>query len=131
MLLTVSAPHRGSSFADWWKLHIGRRLGAFQLATTLRLDINAVNDLTLDSCREFNEKTPDVPTVKYYSVAAASPGPGNGFRRLRFQLIASFRKTEGDNDGLVFSATRGMRKRRLACGRRITGTRSITGWCWN
>jgi triacylglycerol lipase len=99
VLLTISAPHHGSSFADWWKLHIGRRLGAFQLATTLRLDINAVNDLTLDSCREFNEKTPDVPTVRYYSVGASRP-----WHRIPAFAIPAYRiiqKAEGDNDGLV------------------------------
>jgi triacylglycerol lipase len=98
-LLTVSAPHRGSSFADWWKLHIGRRLGAFQLAMSLRLDINAVNDLTLDSCREFNEKTPDVSTVRYYSVGASRP-----WHRIPAFAIPAHRiiqKVEGDNDGLV------------------------------
>jgi len=99
VLLTVSAPHRGSSFADWWKLHIGRRLGAFHLATSLGLDINAVNDLTRDSCRRFNETTPDAPGVAYYSVGASRP-----WHRIPAFAIPAYRiiqKAEGDNDGLV------------------------------
>jgi triacylglycerol lipase len=99
VLLTVSTPHRGSSIADWWKLHIGSRLGAFQLAKALGLDINAVNDLTLESCRRFNETTPDSEGVAYYSVGASRP-----WHRIPAFAIPAYRiiqKAEGDNDGLV------------------------------
>jgi triacylglycerol lipase len=102
-LFTVSTPHRGSSFADWWKLHFGRRLGAFKLAASLGLDIGAVNDLTLESCARFNETTPNVAGVAYYSVGASRP-----WHRIPAYAIPSYRiikKVEGDNDGLVSVAS--------------------------
>lgn len=98
-LLTVSAPHRGSSVADWWKLHIGSRLGGFRLARSLGLNIEAVHDLTLDACCDFNRATPDVAGVRYYSVGSARP-----WHRIPAFAIPSWRiihKAEGDNDGLV------------------------------
>ena len=97
-LLTVTSPHRGSPFADFSVLHLGR-LGALRLLGAAGLDVQAANDLTTRNCRRFNESIPDSPEVKYFSVSAARP----------WHLIPAFAlhaykviyDAEGDNDGLV------------------------------
>ena len=97
-LLTVTSPHRGSPFADFSVLHLGR-LGALRLLGAAGLDVQAANDLTTRHCRRFNESIPDSPGVKYFSVSAARP----------WHLIPAFAlhaykvvyDAEGDNDGLV------------------------------
>ena len=63
-LVTISSPHRGNAFADWCQRHLGQRLGGFELARHLGLDVQAVNDLTIASCRRFNEEVPDSPGVR-------------------------------------------------------------------
>ena len=98
-LLTISAPHRGSPFADWCLEHLGRRLGGIQLARAFGLDVQAVSDLTTGSCRQFNQDVPDSPRVKYFSVGASRP-----WHRIPAFAIHSHKiifDAEGENDGLV------------------------------
>ncbi len=97
-LLTVTSPHRGTPFADFSVLHLGR-LGALKLLGAAGLDVQAANDLTTRNCRRFNELIPDSPHVKYFSVSAARP----------WHLVPPFAlpsykvvfDAEGENDGLV------------------------------
>lgn len=98
-LLTVSTPHRGSSYADWCLRWFGQKLGVLRLMTALGLDVQAVNDLTIESCRRFNEVIPDCSGVRYFSVSAARPWT----RVPAFALHAHrvIQEAEGDNDGLV------------------------------
>lgn len=98
-LLTVSTPHRGSSYADWGLRWFGQKLGVLRLMTALGLDVQAVNDLTTESCRRFNEMIPDCSGVRYFSVSAARPWT----RVPPFALHAYkvIQEAEGDNDGLV------------------------------
>src|SRR5205823_12773216 len=72
-LLTVCTPHRGSPYADWSILHLGKRLGGLRLMNLLGLDVQAISDLTTERCRQFNEEVPDVPGVRYFSIGAARP----------------------------------------------------------
>src|SRR3989442_534644 len=67
-LLTVCTPHRGSQYADWCLLNLGKRMGGLRLMKLLNLDIQALTDLTTTSCAEFNEKITDAPDVQYFSV---------------------------------------------------------------
>jgi triacylglycerol lipase len=97
-LLTVTSPHRGSPFADFSVLHLGR-LGALRLLGAAGLDVQAASDLTTRNCRRFNDAIPDAPGVKYFSVSAARPWhliPA--FALHSYKLIYD---AEGDNDGLV------------------------------
>lgn len=97
-LVTISTPHRGSTYADYCVRHLGR-LGAFKLFQSFGLDVQAASDLTRDSCARFNECVPDVPEVKYFSVTAARP-----WQRITPVLLHSHRviePVEGPNDGLV------------------------------
>ncbi len=102
-LATVSAPHRGSAYADWFVKHLGERLGGFNLTKMLGLDVQAAHDLTRESCRRFNDEVPDAPGVRYYSVGACRPWrliPA--FALLSYKVIYD---AEGDNDGLVSVAS--------------------------
>jgi triacylglycerol lipase len=65
----------------------------------LRLDVQAIADLTTSACAAFNEKVPDHPDVKYVSISAARP-----WHHIPPFLLHSYKlihDLEGDNDGLV------------------------------
>jgi triacylglycerol lipase len=98
-LLTVTTPHRGSPYADWCVRHLGKRLGGFELMELLGLDVAGIRDLTCESCAAFNDNTPDVPTVAYFSVSAAREWPKVAPFVLHSHKVVS--DAEGDNDGLV------------------------------
>ena len=79
-ITTIATPHRGSSFAD----HFLERVGIERLPQVMSLldllpngggDGKAFEFLTIENMRRFNEGTPDVPGVKYYSWGAVyEPG---------------------------------------------------------
>jgi triacylglycerol lipase len=102
-LLTIATPHRGASLADFWHLHLGKRLPVYDFLTRLGLDIGAVYDLTRSAMSRFNEQTPDHPDVRYYSIPCAAPPSV-----IRPRLIPShhlIQKEEGSNDGIVSAAS--------------------------
>ena len=97
-LTTLGTPHRGTVFADRsvgfasrWRLFGGLR--------TLGIPDEAFFDLRTDRTQTFNVTTPDVPEVRYFSVAG-EPSREAMLPVLRFSydLIAD---VEGPNDGLV------------------------------
>lgn len=98
-LVTISTPHRGSPYADWCAHHLGRRLRGFEIVRRFGLDVDGVLDVTTEHCARFNEDTPDVPGVRYYSISASCP-----WRELPAFGIPSWyivHRAEGENDGLV------------------------------
>ena len=98
-VVTISTPHRGSPYADWCLLNLGKRLKALQLMRLLNLDVQAADDLTIDSCARFNEHVPDAPGVRYFSISAARP-----WHKITPLFLHAYRiiaAAEGDNDGLV------------------------------
>jgi triacylglycerol lipase len=98
-IVTISCPHRGSPFADWVVKNLGHRLRGIQLVKFLGIDLRAINDVTTRRCAKFNERIPDVPGVKYFSISAAQPRSSIApFALLSHRIIS---ETEGDNDGLV------------------------------
>src|SRR5438067_9901410 len=98
-LLTISTPHRGSPYADWVLADASWRQKAMGLAGRLGLDLGAIADLTTTACARFNEKTPDHPEVKYFSVSATCPHDRMPPWALHSHGVIE--KAEGDNDGLV------------------------------
>lgn len=98
-LITISTPHRGDSYADWCQRHLGQRLGGFGMARMLRLDVQSIPDLTIESCTRFNEQVPDSPLVRYFSISAARPW--NKIPLFAIQPWRIIHAAEGDNDGLV------------------------------
>jgi triacylglycerol lipase len=100
-LTTIGTPHRGCSFAEWGI----RSLGWFlkPILRLLRISSDAFYDLTPEFCRRFNEAVPDVPGVRYLSVAGECDesllGP---IFRLPSRIV---RNIEGPNDGIVSVAS--------------------------
>lgn len=98
-VVTVTTPHRGSPFADWAVRNLGQRLGGIHLLQFLRLDMQAVMDLTTARCAAFNQRIVDVPGVRYFSVSAARPwNRVPAFAMHAHRVISA---VEGDNDSLV------------------------------
>jgi triacylglycerol lipase len=64
---------------------------------------DAFYDLTTESCERFNERTPDAPGVRYFSVAGVIERPwlAHGWK-LPCRIV---RKAEGPNDGVVSVAS--------------------------
>jgi triacylglycerol lipase len=96
-LTTVGTPHRGSPCAD-----VGvRYLAAVTrpLLDFLRIPYQAYFDLTTDSCREFNQRTPNAPNVRYFSIAGRIEGPWHSLHWLPGQKLIE--RVEGPNDGVV------------------------------
>jgi triacylglycerol lipase len=100
-LTTLGTPHRGTAFADWGVGRLQRWLRPlFHFAN---LPYQAFYDLCVARCTEFNTRTPDVPGVRYFSVAGRFRA---GWHALEWQLPAHIlERTEGPNDGLVSVAS--------------------------
>ena len=79
-ITTIATPHRGSTFADHFIATIGRErmpnvLQLLDLLPNGGGDGKAFEFLTIDNMRRFNEATPDLEGVKYYSWGAVyDPG---------------------------------------------------------
>nr|VWO94333.1 Triacylglycerol lipase [Ganoderma boninense] len=77
---TISCPHRGSSFADHFLATVGKErmpsvLSLLDLLPNGDGDGKAFEFLTVENMRRFNENTPDVPGVHYFSWGAVyEPG---------------------------------------------------------
>ena len=94
---SVGTPHRGTPFADWGWSRLRRWV--VPVLDWLGLSHQAFIDLRTDSCARFNEDTPDVPGVRYYSVAGLSEKPWRGPEwSLTWGIV---NRAEGPNDGLV------------------------------
>jgi triacylglycerol lipase len=98
-LLTVCTPHRGTAYADWCLLNLGKRLGGLRLMKLLNLDVQAVSDATRESCRRFNDEVADAPGVKYFSVSCARPW--NRVPPFAMHAWRVIHAAEGENDSLV------------------------------
>jgi triacylglycerol lipase len=98
-LVTISTPHRGSPYADWCLKNLGKKLGGLKLMKFLNLDIDALSDLTCESCAKFNGRIDDSPKVSYLSISAARP-----WHRVPPIFLHSHKlitAIEGPNDGIV------------------------------
>ena len=96
-LTTLGTPHCGSPFADWALSQIGKLVAP--VFGTLGLPHRAFDDLTVAHCKEFNERTADVPGVRYFSVAGRFQAT---WRNLSWHLSAPIvEKAEGASDGVV------------------------------
>ncbi|KAI0639635.1 Alpha/Beta hydrolase protein [Trametes polyzona] len=100
---TISSPHRGSSFADHFLETVGRErmpsvLSLLDLLPNGGGDGKAFEFLTIENMRRFNENTPDVPGVHYFSWGAVyEPGLIDTWKWPHSVVY----EKEGPNDGLV------------------------------
>src|SRR2546421_2930497 len=98
-LVTVSTPHRGSPYADWCFQHLGQRLGGLGLMRFIGLDVQALADLTIEGCKRFNDRVPNAPAVRYYSVGGSRPW--NRVPPFALHSYKVIHDAEGPNDCLV------------------------------
>lgn len=96
-LTTLGTPHRGTSFADWGVSRFARIIRP--MLVMLNLPTQAFYDLTTARCRQFNAEVPDVPGVRYFSVAGNHDG-GLGTPEWLLSYGHVLQK-EGPNDGVV------------------------------
>ncbi|KAI0673363.1 alpha/beta-hydrolase [Trametes maxima] len=100
---TISSPHRGSAFADHFLATVGRErmpsvLSLLDLLPNGGGDGAAFEFLTVANMRRFNEETPDVPGVHYFSWGAVyKPGLIDTWKWPHSVVY----EKEGPNDGLV------------------------------
>lgn len=119
-LVTISTPHRGSTFADFLLEDV---LGAERVPALLSMMSmlgipgggKAFDNLTTTNMARFNDETPDDPSVKYYSFGAEfEAGWSNPFRVSSVLVVCEsllsvvsqvpwgiIAEREGPNDGLV------------------------------
>jgi triacylglycerol lipase len=96
-LTTLGTPHRGSAFADWGTRRLERLVRP--VFNFFGVPCEAFYDLTRERCRTFNEQVPDVPAVRYFSVAARHDGNFyNPEWLLPYHVVLTL---EGPNDGVV------------------------------
>lgn len=100
-LTTIGTPHRGSPVADWLVRRFGRLVAP--LLRLANIPCQAFYDLTTESCRRFNEQVPDVPGVRYFSVAGSCDRRFVGPEWLVPYTIVE--QAEGPNDGVVSVAS--------------------------
>lgn len=97
-LTTLGTPHRGSPVADRLT-DLANRAQVLERLAVLGLDVDASRDLRTDACAAFNERTPDVPGVRYASFAGRKPRSAAAVAlRWSHRIVAD---AEGENDGLV------------------------------
>jgi triacylglycerol lipase len=100
-LTTLGTPHRGTAFADWGVRHLEWAVRPFLVS--LGIPVQAFYDLTTTACAAFNRDVPDVPGVRYFSVAARHDG--HFFQPewlLPYRIVYD---AEGANDGVVSVAS--------------------------
>jgi triacylglycerol lipase len=104
-LVTIGTPHGGSTAADAL-VNPTDPLRAHIPAFLLKLwddNAGALRDLTTDSCKQFNQDTPDVNGVRYVEIAGNAPREGSEL--LLYSLAAKIGNLQGDNDGVVTVAS--------------------------
>ncbi len=97
-LVTIGTPHRGSPVAD--RVHeLAARFGVIDALNRVGFDHGGLDDLRTDACARWNERTPDAPDVRYFSIAGVKRRDEMLYAlRLTHDLISPI---DGANDGLV------------------------------
>lgn len=100
-LTSIGTPHRGTVFADWAIGRFARVLAPVLQRAGITQD--AFYDLTTTACEQFNESTPNMPGVAYFSVAGVCERPWLGLEwALPSRIVGT---AEGPNDGVVSVAS--------------------------
>lgn len=102
-LTTISTPHRGSWVADWFHGTYRGRVPLLPALEAMGVNVDGFADCRRAACQALNDKTPDMPGVRYFSFAGDVP-PGKVTPMLR-RTWALLHQQEGANDGLVSVAS--------------------------
>ena len=98
-LTTISTPHNEDPIIDLLHSTMGDNVKIIKRLKKLYTNLEAFQDLTTESLKEFNRMTPNVPEVRYYSYAGAKD-----YIHRREVFYTSFKylsENFGPNDGLV------------------------------
>jgi len=98
-LTTISSPHHGTPFVDLLYSNVEQEIKIIDLAKKMHIDLEAFKDLSEDAIMEFNENTPDVPGVSYYSIAGYKKYVHK--REILWAIYNYILRNHGPNDGLV------------------------------
>jgi triacylglycerol lipase len=99
-LTTLGTPHRGTAFADWGIRRLERVVGP--VLRLLGVPTGAFHDLTTEGARRLGDQMPDVPAVRYFSIAGRYAGGFDPQWLLPHTIVS---KEEGPNDGVVSVAS--------------------------
>jgi triacylglycerol lipase len=69
-LTTIATPHRGTYLVDWFLTNFRSRVPLLLALEAMGMNVDGFRDCRPDACRIFNERTPDMPGVRY----SAAPG---------------------------------------------------------
>ncbi len=98
-LTTIAAPHHGTTIADWFCLNFRQRVPLLLTLEAFGINVDGFRDCRTDVCRTFNERTPNVPGVRYFSYTASVPSSRvSPLLRRAWNILTP---AEGANDGLV------------------------------
>jgi len=98
-LTTISTPHTHDPVIDLIPSALGEELKIIDILKKLFIDMEAFGDLTTPSILEFNENTPNVQGVKYFSYGGAKDYiHRREFFHTSFQYLT---ENFGPNDGMV------------------------------
>lgn len=102
-LTTISTPHRGTYLADWFQANYRRRVPLLLTLEALGINVDGFRDCQVAACQAFNEQTPDVAGVRYFSYGGDVPQTRvSPMLRRGWALLHA---VEGPNDGLVSVAS--------------------------
>jgi triacylglycerol lipase len=98
-LTTICTPHRGTYLADWVLANYRNRVPLLLALEALGVNVDGFRDCRPVVCRKFNEQTPDMPGVHYFSFGGTVPVSrvSPALRRC-WHLLTTH---EGPNDGMV------------------------------
>jgi triacylglycerol lipase len=98
-LTTICTPHRGTYLADWVLTNYRNRFPLLMAFEALGVNVDGFRDCRPAVCREFNERTPDMAGVHYFSFGGTVPVSrvSPALRRC-WHVLATH---EGPNDGMV------------------------------
>jgi triacylglycerol lipase len=102
-LTTIATPHRGTYLVEWFLANYRQRVPLLLALEAMGLNMDGFQDCRPDTCRRFNERTPDMPGVRYFSFGGAVPmGHVTPVLRRAWNLLTT---VEGPNDGMVSLAS--------------------------
>lgn len=102
-LTTISTPHRGTYLADWYLKNYRNRVPLLLALEILGMNIDGFRDARPEACQRFNENTPDMPNVHYFSYGASVPQARvHPILRRAWTVLTP---VEGPNDGMVSVAS--------------------------
>jgi triacylglycerol lipase len=102
-LTTIACPHRGTALADWFMTNFQQRVPLVRALEALGATVAGFADCCPSACAKFNETTPDMSGVKYFSYGASVPATRvSPMLRRAWNMLTTI---EGPNDGMISVAS--------------------------